>query len=47
VLRKVGFDYTGEIKRMFSMGRGESVDCKRMRFGGDGVSDDKRAAAFA
>ncbi len=31
LLEKVGFAYTGETKRMFSMGRGESVDCLRMR----------------
>ncbi|MBI3438919.1 MAG: GNAT family N-acetyltransferase [Proteobacteria bacterium] len=33
VLKKAGFTYTGETKRMFSMGRGESVDCLRMRYG--------------
>jgi RimJ/RimL family protein N-acetyltransferase len=32
LLEKVGFAYTGETKRMFSMGRGESVDCLRMRY---------------
>jgi len=32
VLEKVGFAYTGETKRMFSLGRGESVACRRMRF---------------
>ena len=32
VLEKVGFAYTGETKRMFSMGRGECVDCLRMRY---------------
>ncbi|MGQ0533641.1 MAG: GNAT family N-acetyltransferase [Caulobacteraceae bacterium] len=32
VLTKVGFAYTGEIKPMFSLGRGESVVCKRMRY---------------
>ena len=47
VLRKVGFDYTGEIKRMFSMARGESIDCKRMRYLGAGVNGGQRAAAFA
>lgn len=31
LLEKVGFAYTGETKRMFSMGRGESVDSRRMR----------------
>jgi RimJ/RimL family protein N-acetyltransferase len=33
VLKKAGFAYTGETKRMFSMGRGESVNCLRMRYG--------------
>jgi len=47
VLRKVGFDYTGETKRMFSMGRGESVDCKRMRYAGADVSGEGCEAAFA
>ena len=32
VLKRAGFVYTGETKRMFSMGRGESVDCLRMRY---------------
>ncbi|MEZ5960948.1 MAG: GNAT family N-acetyltransferase [Hyphomonadaceae bacterium] len=32
VLSKVGFAYTGETKAMFSLGRGETVACKRMRF---------------
>lgn len=32
VLEKVGFTYTGETKRMFSMGRGETVDSRRMRY---------------
>lgn len=32
VLSKVGFAYTGETKSMFSLGRGESVACKRMRY---------------
>ncbi|MBX3428398.1 MAG: GNAT family N-acetyltransferase [Hyphomonadaceae bacterium] len=32
VLTKVGFAYTGETKAMFSLGRGETVACKRMRF---------------
>lgn len=32
VLSKVGFAYTGETKPMFSLGRGESVACKRMRY---------------
>ena len=47
VLRKVGFAYTGETERMFSMGRGESVDCKRMRFGGAPANDDQREFVFA
>jgi len=34
LLEKVGFAYTGETKRMFSMGRGENVDSLRMRYGG-------------
>lgn len=32
VLSKAGFAYTGETKPTFSLGRGESVGCKRMRF---------------
>lgn len=32
VLTKVGFAYTGETTPMFSLGRGESVQCKRMRY---------------
>lgn len=32
VLSKVGFAYTGETTPMFSLGRGESVPCKRMRY---------------
>ena len=32
VLSKVGFTYTGETLAMFSLGRGESVGCKRMRY---------------
>ncbi|MEQ1489496.1 MAG: GNAT family N-acetyltransferase [Terricaulis sp.] len=32
VLSKVGFAYTGETLSMFSLGRGESVGCKRMRY---------------
>lgn len=46
LLRKIGFAYTGEIKRMFSMGRGESVDCKRMRYTGEGANGEKREAVF-
>jgi RimJ/RimL family protein N-acetyltransferase len=32
VLLKSGFAYTGETKPMFSLGRGESVACRRMRY---------------
>lgn len=32
VLSKVGFAYTGETQPLFSLGRGESVPCKRMRY---------------
>ena len=32
VLSKVGFAYTGETTPLFSLGRGESVQCKRMRY---------------
>ncbi|MGD9979017.1 MAG: GNAT family N-acetyltransferase [Hyphomonadaceae bacterium] len=32
VLSKAGFAYTGETKPLFSLGRGESVACKRMRY---------------
>jgi RimJ/RimL family protein N-acetyltransferase len=32
VLLKSGFAYTGETKSMFSLGRGECVDCKRVRY---------------
>lgn len=32
VLSKVGFAYTGETRPMFSLGRGESVGCRRMRY---------------
>ncbi len=32
VLSKVGFAYTGETEPLFSLGRGESVACKRMRY---------------
>jgi RimJ/RimL family protein N-acetyltransferase len=46
LLRKVGFEYTGEVKRMFSMGRGESVDAKRMRYLGAGANGPQREAAF-
>jgi RimJ/RimL family protein N-acetyltransferase len=32
VLTKGGFAYTGETRDMFSLGRGERVACKRMRY---------------
>ncbi len=32
VLSKAGFAYTGETRPLFSMARGESVGCKRMRY---------------
>lgn len=32
VLSKVGFAYTGETKPLFSLARGQSVACKRMRY---------------
>lgn len=35
VLAKGGFAYTGETKEMFSLGRGETVACKCMRFAAD------------
>jgi RimJ/RimL family protein N-acetyltransferase len=47
VLRKTGFAYTGEIKPLFSMGRGQSVDCKRMRYTGDARSIAGHTAEFA
>lgn len=33
VLSKTGFAYTGETENLFSLGRGERVACKRMRYG--------------
>lgn len=45
VLIKGGFAYTGETKEMFSLGRGENVVCKRMRFAGDDTSLDARQTA--
>ncbi|MEZ5995789.1 MAG: GNAT family N-acetyltransferase [Hyphomonadaceae bacterium] len=32
VLEKAGFVYTGEVEPTFSMGRGETVPCRRMRY---------------
>ena len=45
LLEKVGFAYTGETKRMFSMGRGESVDSLRMRYAQVGRGVDVGEAA--
>lgn len=43
VLEKAGFVYTGEIAPLFSMARGASAPCKRMRYAGA----DRRAPAQA
>lgn len=48
VLEKGGFAYTGEVKPMFSLARGESALCKRMTFAGvqaDGGVDTRAAVA--
>jgi RimJ/RimL family protein N-acetyltransferase len=42
VLTKGGFAYTGETKELFSLGRGERVPCRRMRFAGQGATCDAR-----
>jgi RimJ/RimL family protein N-acetyltransferase len=47
VLAKAGFAYTGETKMMFSLGRGESVPCRRMRYAPDPAAAAARAAAAA
>lgn len=47
VLSKVGFAYTGETKPMFSLGRGESVACKRMRYAGQLASSSAEHEAVA
>lgn len=44
VLTKVGFAYTGETKPMFSLGRGESVDCVRMRYAANDVGAEHETA---
>jgi RimJ/RimL family protein N-acetyltransferase len=45
VLQKSGFAYTGETAPLFSLGRGESVMCKRMRFVGAARGANHHAAA--
>jgi RimJ/RimL family protein N-acetyltransferase len=45
VLEKAGFAYTGETARMFSLGRGESVECRRMRYVQEAPAVVGRAAA--
>lgn len=43
VLSKTGFAYTGETKMMFSLGRGESVPCKRMSYAGEAARAERVA----
>lgn len=45
VLAKAGFAYTGETRMMFSLARGESVPCKRMRYSPAFAGVDDREAA--
>jgi len=45
VLAKAGFAYTGETKPLFSLARGESVPCRRMRYAPELAVADARAAA--
>jgi RimJ/RimL family protein N-acetyltransferase len=45
VLTKAGFSYTGETKAMFSLGRGQTVACRRMRFAADAASFAAREAS--
>lgn len=49
VLEKAGFAYTGEVKPMFSLARGESALCKRMAYAGASAGRDvgDRAAVAA
>ncbi len=47
VLAKSGFAYTGETKPLFSMARGESVACKRMRYAPDGAKLETRDVMHA
>lgn len=44
VLEKGGFAYTGEVTPMFSLGRGQNVQVKRMRFLREGASIEARDA---
>jgi RimJ/RimL family protein N-acetyltransferase len=48
VLAKNGFAYTGEVKPLFSMARGESAPCKRMRYapGSEGASLERTSVAM-
>lgn len=45
VLEKAGFAYTGEIKPMFSLARGESALCKRMTYVGAAADGDLETGA--
>jgi RimJ/RimL family protein N-acetyltransferase len=45
VLQKAGFTYTGETTDMFSLGRGERVACRRMRYAPDVAMGSVRDAA--
>jgi RimJ/RimL family protein N-acetyltransferase len=47
VLAKTGFAYTGETRPMFSMARGESVPCRRMRYAPERAGGAAREAATA
>lgn len=49
VLEKAGFAYTGEVKPMFSLARGQSAPCKQMSYAGAsaGRDVDDRAAVAA
>jgi RimJ/RimL family protein N-acetyltransferase len=42
VLEKGGFAYTGETRAMFSLGRGETVACKRMRYASAAAQEEAR-----
>lgn len=46
VLEKAGFAYTGESVPTFSLGRGESVICKRMRYAAGARGGNEREAAL-
>ncbi|MEZ6023397.1 MAG: hypothetical protein R3C16_08315 [Hyphomonadaceae bacterium] len=43
MLEKIGFAYTGETEPMFSLSRGESVACKRMRYAPSGAAAAREA----